>query len=66
MQSLEPNRKEISKRANEIADWIYDSSPAYDKLIGRLETIMEIFWYKGSTAANNNHLESLRGHASND
>jgi len=47
---LEPNKEEIKQRAQEIADWIYEDHPSFPSIISRLETLMEIYWYKGKQA----------------
>lgn len=46
-KGAEPNKEEITRRATELADSLYDELPSYPRLVSRLETLMEIFWYKG-------------------
>ena len=46
-KGAEPNKEEITRRAMELADSLYDELPSYPSLVNRLETLMEIFWYKG-------------------
>jgi hypothetical protein len=37
----------IPAHATEIADWVYEDHPDYPKLVDRLKTIMELYWYRG-------------------
>lgn len=46
-----PDREEMKRRATELADRLYDELPSYPKLIERLETIFEIYWYMGHNSA---------------
>ena len=49
-QVIEPDRDQIANSANEVADWVYEEQPNFPSLVNRLETLFELYWYRGRDA----------------
>lgn len=48
---VSPDKKEMKRRATELADRLYERLPNHPELVARLETIFEIYWYMGHNSA---------------